>query len=266
MARVWTPYEEAEQQGRLWTPIECVENHAAWFDTSDPSRCTFASGTYSAIDDVFLRGPDMQQGSASLAPAISSINGRLAANFDKTNGVMLEYYAATATMANSFTMVIACAVNAVGTNARPITFIRSAGGNDYDNTASIVLMSRSATNTIETYFNNAQRCTTTIVDGALMIFAVSSDGTNVYHHLNGRPGGSGLVPSINLSTGQFGVGCYSSAPSVTNYQGLWGEMVAVRAYSEDLRQRLEGALAWKWGLEGKFTDHPYMNAPPLLGT
>lgn len=267
MPRLWTPYEEAEQQGRLWTPAMVPEaNRVAWFDTSNADFCTYASGTYSAINDVWRGTPDMQQGTTSLAPAISNIRGRRAANFDKTNGVMLEYYAATSAMANTFIICLVCAVNAAGTNARPLTFIRAAGGNDYDNTASMAIMSRNAANTIETYFNNAQRCTTTIVDGEVMLFTIECDGTNLRHYLNGVAGGSGTVPSINLGNGQFGVGCYSSAPSTTNYQGPWGEMVAVKNVSgAPWRHRIETAAAWKWRLNHKLKAHPGVHGPSLIG-
>lgn len=266
MPRLWTLYEEAAQQNKLWTPAMVPEaNRVAWFDASAAEFSTYASGTYSQITDRWRGTADMVQGTTSLAPAISNIRGRRAANFDKTNGVMLEYFAATAAMANTFIICVACAVNAVGINARPITFIRAAGGNDYDNTASMALMSRNASNTIQTYYNGAQRCTTTIVDGDLMVFTVECDGTTVRHYLNGVAGGSGSVPSINLGNGQFGVGCYSSAPSTTNYQGLWGEMVAVKNVSGAVwRHKIEGAAAWKWNLQHKLKAHPHLYAPPLL--
>lgn len=266
MPRGVSRYDAAELQSRLWTPAVMTADGASWLDSGHPQRRTLSSGTITQIDDVWRRSSYVGQGNTSLAPAVSAINGRRAANFDKTNGVMLEYYTATAVMGNSFTMAICCAINAAGTNARPITFIRAAGGNDYDNTASVALIQRYAANSVETYHNNARRCSTTIVDGATMVFVVESDGTNVRHFLNGAAGGSGTWGTLALGTGQFGIGCYSSGGAATNYQGLWGEMVAVRVCATHVRQRLEGYLAHRWGLAEKLAGtHPYRNAPPLIG-
>lgn len=269
MPRGVSAYDEARLQRRLWTPAPLVGDGSSWFDTGNPQRRTLASGTYANLADAWGLPPYMQNANTSTAPAysVTGINGRPSANFDKvTNGLMLEFFTATAVMANSFIVAFAGAINAVGSNARLISYIRAAGGNDFDNSGSIALLYRSATNTLSTFQNGGSRASTTIVDGANMIFTVESDGTTCRHYLNGTAGGSGAWGTISLGTGQWGVGTSNSGPGATGYQGLWGEMVAVRLYAPHLRQRLEGYLAHKWGLQASLAGtHPYRNSPPLIG-
>jgi len=52
--------------------------------------------------------------------------------------------------------------------------------------------------------------------------------------------------------------------SQANSQGIVGEILLVNAaLSECLRQKMEGYLAWKWGLQASLpVNHPYRNAPP----
>jgi len=54
--------------------------------------------------------------------------------------------------------------------------------------------------------------------------------------------------------------------SALTYAGSIAEVVIiVGSVTTDIRQRIEGYLAWKWGLEAKLPiGHPYKTAPPLV--
>jgi len=61
--------------------------------------------------------------------------------------------------------------------------------------------------------------------------------------------------------------CGNSA-SWSRWNGALGELIFTDG-AEDLatQQRLEGYLAWKWGLQGNLpADHPYKSAPPVIAS
>jgi len=90
------------------------------------------------------------------------------------------------------------------------------------------------------------------------------DGTNGYLWANGSPGS---VP-YNSSSGTFAVTKYGIGNQPNNSGEYWigyiGEiLVYTTALSDTDRQKVEGYLAWKWGLQGNLpANHPYKNVSP----
>lgn len=49
------------------------------------------------------------------------------------------------------------------------------------------------------------------------------------------------------------------------WSGKVGEFIVIPSFDTGDRQKVEGYLAWKWGLESKLPDlHPYKLAPPMI--
>jgi hypothetical protein len=47
--------------------------------------------------------------------------------------------------------------------------------------------------------------------------------------------------------------------------GVIGEIIMVQTTDTTTRQKIEGYLAWKWGLQANLpNDHPYKNAAPTV--
>ena len=267
MPRGLDPGDEARLQGRLWTPAAESGDLSGWFDASARESLSFATGI-SQMRSRHSSAVVLEQGGGANQPAFApaGINGRPAADFVGANHLMLQFTTANGLMANAFTAVLAFNVRATsGGNTRILTWLPTAG-DDFNSASAIALVTRNAANSIQTFQNNAARATTTAADGELQIFAVDSDGTTCRHFRNGVAGGSGAWGGISLGAGRWGVGCFSSAGSSTDYRGLWGEAVIVRRHSPALRQRVEGYLAWKWGLQDRLAaSHPHRNSPPLTG-
>lgn len=78
---------------------------------------------------------------------------------------------------------------------------------------------------------------------------------------------SGPIADTSSPTGTFN---FRIGAEMSNAQyaasAVYGEFVVTRgALSTDNRQRLEGYLAWKWGLEANLpSGHPYKNSPPTV--
>lgn len=254
----------AQRQRQMWTPRLEMGDVAAWFDFSDPATTTWATGISQMRGQVGI--PYQEQGNTSNQPGFGQINGRRCASFNGSNHFMMMFTAGnTTTMSNSFVVGGIFSVNAAGTDARPFTWIREAGGNDYDNSGSITLLYRSAANTWSTYQNGASRASSSgCTDGEVFVWVMWSDGTNFYHLRNGVQTASGTWGTISLSTGRFHFGIYATAPSVTDYRGLMGEMVAFRGGSLARAQKLGGYLAARWNHQGRMLG-PYALSPPLIG-
>jgi hypothetical protein len=69
-----------------WTPADL--SPAEWWDFSDGSTLTLASGAVSAIASKGSGGRSASQGTAAARPTLSSVNGLSAALFDGSNDVL----------------------------------------------------------------------------------------------------------------------------------------------------------------------------------
>jgi len=81
-------------------------------------------------------------------------------------------------------------------------------------------------------------------------------------YLNGSADGTGQADESNLfSDSLIGKDQYNSY-----FDGNIGEILVFdSALSDANRQKVEGYLAWKWGMEGDLpTGHPYKSSPPCV--
>lgn len=125
------------------------------------------------------------------------------------------------------------------------------------------------------YFHNQNNGTVANSGSALtlsqqQLITITFDGTNFIMYRNGT--------QLSSTTGTFAI---ANATTITNYtMGLWNlggvvqnsgttnfSMNEFGFYNQGLttlnRQKLEGYLAWKWGLQDSLPgDHPYRNSPP----
>lgn len=256
----------AQRQRRMWTPRLEIGDVATWWNFSDPAALTYGATGFSQLRSQ-VGIPYLEQGNSGIQPIRSQINGRPCVDFVGANYLMMMYSAGNVcTMTSAFCIGLVCSIRAAGTNARPVTFIRDpTGGNDYDNSASIALIQRNAANSWQTYQNNGARATSTgITDGEVQVFVIWSDGTNVYHICNGVQTASGTWGTIALGQGRFHIGVYSSGGALTDYRGLYGEMVAMRGGSLARAHRLGGYLAHGWNHQARMRG-PYASSPPLIG-
>jgi hypothetical protein len=80
-----------------------------------------------------------------------------------------------------------------------------------------------------------------------------------------RDGGSLTSTGTTLPSASAGptmFGCYLGAPPSQGF-GIVKEIIFVPYNLESERQRIEGYLAWKWGLDALLPGgHPYKSAPP----
>jgi surface protein len=76
-------------------------------------------------------------------------------------------------------------------------------------------------------------------------------------------GSGGSASSPTNSAAAFTVGADQNGGPATHFNGVMGEMILIESNSISIRQKVEGYLAWRWGLVAVLDGgHPYKTEPP----
>ena len=98
-------------------------------------------------------------------------------------------------------------------------------------------------------------------DSTHQIQELSVDGTNATLRINGTQNFT-TATSNALEIDRLGLK-WDGVTSVTTWNGEIAEIVMISNLSTSDRAKMEGYLAWKWGLEANLdAGHPYKSAPP----
>jgi len=141
------------------------------------------------------------------------------------------------------------------TNGANVDFGRADG--------TIALFNQGPTSTIATWRISGPIASNTITTNAPFQAVSKYDGTNGFLWKDGTSGGS------TASTGTFGItnygiGTQAGIISGEYWNGSIGEVLIYNvALNDTTRQKVEGYLAWKWGLQSSLPPgHPYKTAAP----
>jgi hypothetical protein len=256
----------------FWTPAQLGSPLALWLDAADASTITLNGSTVSQWRDKSGNARHVSQATAANQPTLTAfgLNGKPVVTFDGADwlfnanpGALLRNVpgATVAAVLNytNFTSqrIPIAAMNNTGTGVRLATILLAAG------TLSIAARRLDA-------------------EGAMLVSTppIYTNGTNVIQvgvarysagaldqFINGAAGATGSFPSSgnnsDTDSGTLVIGGTSTDDGVTlnanQMLGFVGEVVYTNtALSTTDRQKLEGYLAWKWGLEANLpSDHPY---------
>ena len=254
----------------LWGPGQIGSALKAWFDAADPSTITLNSGNISAWANKGSLGGTAAQGTAANQPAYTAaaLNGLPVARFDGTNdglstgNVTLGATTLTALIVGtrSVTGSYDCMVGQVNGAASGwgMAFASTAlqdwqindlycfgnGFNSAQAPRAIAQTPAAATN-LAPHILRADLGTTSAVtiDGSAATLRASS--TAAFTTVTAQPLNIGYTGSVDWLAGDIAevlVGADLAAADVL---------------------RLEGYLAWKWGLQGNLpTSHPYKARRP----
>jgi hypothetical protein len=261
-----------------WTPAK-LSDLALWLDADDAGTITLNGSTVSQWNDKSGNGRNVSQATAANQPTrtLNGLGGRTVITFDGADwlfnanpGALLRNVAggtvaAVVNYTNAVSQRIPVAVmNGTGAGVRLSTALQGAGTT---NAISRRLDTEPAATTVSSppaYTNG----TNAIQVGVARYSAGALD-----QFVNGAAGGTGTFPSSGNSSdtdsATFVIGGSSTDDGVTlanQMLGFVGEVVYTNtALSTADRERLEGYLAWKWGLEANLpAGHPFRNTPPTV--
>ena len=242
----------------LWTPT--LVPAEAWFDAQTTSSIT-QSGTVSQWNDISANARNVEQTVSVLRPTYQATGiGEYPAVFFGVGTCLfsapginesqpLEVYSVFRTPAGALpTFSILFDGSAGFAGSRAIAFLRR---NDLADVPS------SDGGTTNVGFGSALTANTNFLMRHVFNGASTGGAVNAGTETVGSGGTAGIVGSFALSSNP-------GDPNVAAGVSL-GEIVVTPRLSLSNRQRMEGYLAWRWGIEANLPfGHPYKNDPPYV--
>ena len=240
----------------LWTPAQIAT--ALWLDAADVATITESGGAVSQWDDKSGGGADAANASAPNQPLTSTylIDGKNVIRFDGNDTLETVFNPFGATIVDYFVYMVARRQTfsgwrylwCMGHNVDRLGISQSAGVREHYNRG------------IQLVTNDLPAVGVAFMDG---YYGSTTDGT-MENWLNGSLSGSkaNANSADSVNRGIIVGGLSQNSPS--SAQADIAECVVVAGVRVTaIQQKIEGYLAWKWGLEGDLpVGHPYKAAPP----
>ena len=230
-----------------WTPAD-LPDLALWLDADDASTITLNGSNVSQWDDKSGNGNNVAQATATNQPTYtaSGLNGKPVLTFDGDwfSSLSLSLPQFSVSLVETSTQNTAIIYYPVGFGAGGI----SVGGTFFTQKFAI-----NGTGSLASTENSVLNAPTIIFGG--------SNNLGRQLSVNGNaPATDATAQSISqITIGQRSDGFWQ-------FFGTIAEAVLTNnLLSTDDRQKLEGYLAWKWGLEANLpASHPYKTTPPTV--
>jgi hypothetical protein len=240
---------------KLWRPTEITT--ALWLDAEDTSTITLNGATVSQWADKSGNGRNAVQATAANQPTYNAtgLNSKPSLSFDGNDSLSGLWAAATASQAT---------VAVVGTYGSSGTTQAMASIGIGSNNSGLGL----GWNTMSAAFNTflwaiGEATRSGFVATPLVHIGVLSP-SSITQSLNGNTSSAAIGSTPTVAT-NYQVGGIGGTLLLQNGSRVSEVVILSSAASTDNRQRLEGYLAWKWGLQADLpVGHPYKNTPPIV--
>jgi len=244
-----------------WTPAQ-FSNLALWLDAADASTITLNGSTVSQWRDKSGNARHASQGIAAIQPAytVNGLNGKPVITLTQDE-LAVPNLVLTGTGWDAF--VVATRASTSNSFARLLSLRESGKANDFNNAGSwIPIYLDGSSSNIGTYQNGSGSSLFNSTFGVPYIINSQLLANSLVFTVDGQAVGVKNA-SFDLNTTD-GLLIGQSLQSLDeNWDGILGEVIFARDLQTADRQRLEGYLAWKWGLEANLpAGHPFKNTPP----
>jgi hypothetical protein len=250
MPRGVSPLDEARLQGRLWSPALLRPGLALWLDAADSSTITLNGSNVAQWNDKSGNGRHVSQATAANQPAYvaSALNGKAGVNFYQNKGLLN----ASASTVAQFVCVVTKSQNAAWAGFHAHLSGTSGTGNRIGG-----IRFGGNTGFFSGPFPSA------VWEDGVAKTAPLSGGFNTINspHIIGYTAASSTGnPMPGISIGNYDGGVVGGA-------GFEFETIVLSTVpTTATRERVEGYLAWQWGLDANLpANHPFRNRPPLIG-
>ncbi len=242
---------------KLWRPTEITT--ALWLDAEDTSTITLNGATVSQWADKSGSGRNATQATAANQPAYNAalLGGKPALTFDGVNDLMSI---ASRFLDSTNRIIIAVAKENSGGFGGIITSKLAA-------TDTAVAIDINNSRTYE-YFYGSTTGFLASGSGANWSIVAGQSDTNIHTiSMNGSVVNSNTLavsPTNTASTTEIGPYRVGELSNIGAFD--LSELVVTTTNTQTAdRQKLEGYLAWKWGLQANLpVGHPYKNTPPTV--
>jgi hypothetical protein len=241
----------------LFNPL-LIANCLLWLDGADGSTVTLSGASVTQWNDKSGNGRNTNS-VGTVAPTY--VTGRGVSFSGGANSGMAGPMSITGTTLTVFVAFTFNATQSSGSSFNRIAAFSQPGVIDFTGVSRCAAIIQNDTAfSLRNQRNNALgNPTGTFTAGSIFQGCTVYDGTNVITYLNGVGG------TASASSGTFGITQYLLTNATSTYSaflGTVGVMSEMITYSTALttvqRQRVEGYLAWKWGLQTTLpNNHPY---------
>lgn len=263
----------------LWTP-KLLPNLIAWYDADDDSTITLNSGKASDWNDKSGSGNHVTQATADRQPTLltANQNGRDALDFMWTvsGGAGRKYMQRGTNFTNITGSKLSVFITTKPTTnwnayGRAISLTASAStgtaGQDWNSTNRIAAILRDASNSnVHSFYNSVGTNTAAVTVGSWSTIGVIVNGTSHTLRVNGSSTTTtlGTTPSFNINTLTIGQNTGEVGTTNDTWNSVYGEILICNTnLGTTDRDKIEGYLAWRWGIAGSLAaGHPYKNYPP----
>lgn len=242
--------------GGLWTPAN-LTYPGFWLDASDASTITHTSNSVSQWNDKSGNDYHFTQATSANRP---TWNGTDAITSDGSNDVMKT---------STILMSDISPTNPVGIFAAVISYTSGVIYFKWENVDWTTRIGMEGASRVDWPNDSGGQLTgwSTSLSSSPQVLMIRRTATNIYVKINGAQvatkANSSTFSSFSSVGSQFSIfaNIGDNFHSVSSYKGLvfCGDSDATTA------EKLEGYLAWKYGLEGSLdSGHPYKSAAPTL--
>lgn len=270
MPRGTSRLDEARLQGRLWAPqLMSPVTLAAWYDAGDLSTLTGSSGNITQIRDKSGNARHLfglvpySQSALSYSPGTTGARPGLV--FAAGAHPITSATCGTASIISGFAVA---QFNAAGTYLRVISLQPTSGAADFNGGSGCDLLSSGSGGIGGLIsYDNANLGSVTFRDTTMSqphVMVSYNDGVNHTMYADGAPGTPvAYAPAAKTPFIALGASTGGNDGQLT---GVISEALVTYGNVSQYRQKIEGYLAWKWGLVDQLNPaHPYKNRPPTIG-
>ena len=239
-----------------------------WMDANDPNNTGTKPANNSTISTWYDKSGGARNATANtpITYNTTGLNSKPALAFTGTQWLT----GSISNTNNKMTIFGVCSMNSSSAgSARIIGFSNGAGVDDYNNVGFMGFLRQSNTG-IGPYRNGAFTVQNPPSYSTPYLFECWFDGTNEYATV--QIGNTTSITSA-ASSGNFAITYYTicNNPRTADGGTLNGFMSEILIYNTSLsttdRQKIEGYLSWKWGIQGNLpSTHPYYSVSPTAPT
>ena len=246
----------------LWTPSKI--DTALWLDAADADTITLNSGSVSQWDDKSENNRHAWQSGSTAQPFYDDdgFNGLPTLSFDGLNDALMIPDSWGSHTSHSFFAVVS------PPNSGDRKYVFSAGHDVGNNPALLLIAARNNTEQVGYYDGNSWRGTSAATSGEQILeWVLDGAASSGKTYRNGDELQT-LTYSVNTLQNGIAVGARLGSSTQNFFAGLISEIVVLPSAADtNTRQKIEGYLAWKWGLEANLpAEHPYKAAAPAVET
>ena len=237
-----------------------------WMDGADSSAAsmTLSGSTVTVWKDKSGNNNHTTARSGTPTLTSSAINGKSAISM--AGGYYTGPFATANTGNQAHSFGVMTIESSTGVWPRPLSLGRP-GANDYpDSTTTFMIIRYAGTQAVGIGRNGQYLSVNIPAYSSPFLVQSSHNGALEYMSVNGT-----LTPS-SLNTGQtgnfnitsYGLGVNTNTGDYFVWNGYYAEVIYYNVQLSDAnRQKVEGYLAWKWGLQANLpVGHPYKSAAP----